>query len=113
VVQGSSQGPQRSGQFTDRAVEVSVTRPMGQALAENDRRGMQYPPSEPTRSVAWCSASIWSGPDGSGLLTLDGSSVQTDPDRSRRIVWMIRRMIKRLGRCLAIRGATSAQDTRF
>jgi hypothetical protein len=36
------------------------------------------------RSVAWCSTSIWSAPDGSGLLTSDGSSVQTDPDRSRR-----------------------------
>jgi len=47
-----------------------------------------------TRSVAWCSASVWSAPDGSGLLTLDGSSVQTDPDGSRRIVWMIKRMIK-------------------
>jgi GNAT superfamily N-acetyltransferase len=34
------------------------------------------PPS--ARSVAWCSASIWS-----------------DPDGSRRIVWMIKRMIKR------------------
>jgi hypothetical protein len=33
-------------------------------------------------------------PDGSGLLTLEASSVQTDPDGSRRIVWMIRRMIK-------------------
>jgi hypothetical protein len=44
---------------------------------------------------------------------LDGSSVQTDPDRSCRIVWMIKQMIKRLGRCLAIRGATSAQGTRF
>ena len=54
------------------------------------------------RSVAWCAASIWSAPDGPGLLTLGASSVQTDPDRSRRIVWMINRMIKRLGRCLAI-----------
>ena len=39
------------------------------------------------------SASIWSAPDGSGLLTLDASSVQTDPDGSRRIAWMINRMI--------------------
>jgi len=41
-----------------------------------------------------CSASIWTAPDGSSLLTLDGPSVQTDPDGSRRIVWMIRWMIK-------------------
>ena len=37
-----------------------------------------------------CSASIWTAPDGSSLLTLDASSVQTAPDGSRRIVWMIR-----------------------
>ena len=46
------------------------------------------------RSVAWCSASIWSAPDGSGLLTLDASSIWSDPVGSRRIVWMINRMIK-------------------
>jgi len=46
------------------------------------------------RSVAWCSTSVWSAPDGSGLLTLEASSVQTDPDGSRRIVWMIKRMIR-------------------
>ena len=34
-------------------------------------------------------------PDGSSLLTLDVSSVQTAIDGSRRIVWMIKRMIKR------------------
>jgi hypothetical protein len=44
---------------------------------------------------------------------LGASSVQTAPEGSCRIVWMIERMIKRLGRCLAIRGATSAQGTRF
>jgi hypothetical protein len=55
------------------------------------REGFEPPTA---RSVAWCSTSIWSAPDGSGLLTLDGSSVQTDPDGSRRIVWMIKRMIK-------------------
>jgi hypothetical protein len=43
-----------------------------------------------TRSVAWCCASIWSAPDGSGLLTLEASSVQTDGEGSRRIVWMIK-----------------------
>src|SRR4029450_7444846 len=49
------------------------------------------------RSVAWCSASIWSAPDRSGLLTLTASSVQTDPDGPSRIVWMIKRMIKQAG----------------
>jgi hypothetical protein len=34
------------------------------------------------RSVAWCSASVWSVPDGSGLLRLGASSVQTDRKRS-------------------------------
>ena len=29
-----------------------------------------------------CSASIWSAPDGSSLLTLEASSIQTDPDGS-------------------------------
>src|SRR6266508_3178696 len=42
------------------------------------------------RSVAWCSASDWSAPDGSALLTLGAPSIQTDPDRSCRIVRMIR-----------------------
>jgi hypothetical protein len=52
-------------------------------------------PEPPTaRSVAWCSASIWSAPDRSSLLTLSASSIQTDPVGSRRILWMIKRMIK-------------------
>jgi hypothetical protein len=33
-------------------------------------------------------------PDGSSLLTLDAASVQTTPDGSRRMVWMIIGMIK-------------------
>src|SRR5215218_1645140 len=41
-----------------------------------------------------CSASTWTAPDGSSLLTLDASLVQTGPDGSRPIVWMINRMIK-------------------
>jgi hypothetical protein len=57
------------------------------------REGFEPPTA---RSVAWCSASIWSAPDGSGLLTLDGSSIWSDLDRSRRIVWMIKRMIKQV-----------------
>jgi hypothetical protein len=40
-----------------------------------------------------CSASDWTAPDGSSLLTLDGPSVQTAPDGYRRIVWMIIGMI--------------------
>jgi len=58
------------------------------------REGFEPPTARP---VAWCSTSIWSAPDGSGLLTLDGSSIWTDPAGSRRIVCMIKRMIKRVG----------------
>jgi len=42
------------------------------------------------RSVAWCSTSIWTAPVRSGLLTLHVSPIRTDPDGSRRIVWMIK-----------------------
>jgi len=41
-----------------------------------------------------CSGSTWTAAEGSSLLTLDASSVQTAPDGYRRIVWMIKRMIK-------------------
>jgi len=41
-----------------------------------------------------CSASAWTAPDGSSLLTLDASSVQPAPDGYRTIVWMIKWMIK-------------------
>ena len=58
------------------------------------REGFEPPTA---RSVAWCSVSIWSAPDGSGLLTLGASSVQTAPEGSCRIVWMIKRMIKPRG----------------
>jgi hypothetical protein len=52
--------------------------------------------AEPTtfRLRDGCSASIWSAPDGSSLLTLDGPSIQTDPDRSSQIVRMIKWIIK-------------------
>jgi hypothetical protein len=46
------------------------------------------------RSVAWCSASIWSAPVGSGLLRLGTPSIVSGPDGSRRLGWMINRMIK-------------------
>ena len=51
---------------------------------------------EPTtfRLRVGCSASIWTAPDGSSLLTLGALSVQTAPDGYKRIVWMIKRMIK-------------------
>jgi hypothetical protein len=63
------------------------------------------------RSVAWCSASIWSAPDGSGLFKLGASSVQTDRDGTRRIVWMINGMIKR-GRQSATAGPAGAPGCR-
>jgi hypothetical protein len=56
------------------------------------RRAGFEPPT--ARSVAWCSASIWSDLVGSGLLTSEASSIWTDPVGSCRIVWMIKRMIK-------------------
>jgi hypothetical protein len=74
------------------AVHLVASRLAGSAWwndRENDRDR-----SRSTRSVAWCSASIWSAPDGSGLLRSDASSIWSDPDRSRRIVWMINGMIK-------------------
>jgi hypothetical protein len=38
----------------------------------------------------------------SGLLTSEASSIWTDPDRSRRIVWMIKRMIKQAVKSLVV-----------
>jgi hypothetical protein len=62
------------------------------------RRQRGHPQAEPEPSTfrlrVGCSASIWTAPDGSSLLTLDASSVQTAPDGSIRIVWMIIGMIK-------------------
>ena len=60
--------------------------------------GMRMEPEvrfEPTtfRLRDGCSASPWSASDGSSLLTLPASSVQTAPDGYRRIVWMIIGMI--------------------
>jgi hypothetical protein len=56
-----------------------------------DGKGETHPTA---RSVGWCSASIWSAPDRSGLLRLEASPIWSDPDGSPRIVWMIDRMIK-------------------
>jgi hypothetical protein len=41
-------------------------------------RGIRTPTA---RSVAWCSTSSWSAPDGSGLLRLDASTIWSDPSR--------------------------------
>src|SRR5215218_9126713 len=89
-------GP-RIWKIVDRApaIRAAKTRNMGPDLQVCARREGFEPPT--ARSVDWCSASVWSAPDGSRLLRLGPSSVQTDPDGSRRIVWMIKRMIKRRG----------------
>jgi hypothetical protein len=49
-------------------------------------------PGLTARSVAWCSASDWSAPDGSALLRLGASSVQAGPEGTCRIVWMIKHL---------------------
>ena len=82
---------------TDTARTVAHTpRRSGLAMTTVEPKGARHEGFEPptARSVAWCSVSIWSDPDGSGLLTLDGPSIQTDRDGSCRIVWMFKRMIK-------------------
>jgi hypothetical protein len=61
----------------------------------------QHRHGQTARSVAWCSASIWSAPDGFALLTLGGPSIWSDREGSRRIVWMINGMIKHLDRSTA------------
>src|SRR4029453_1718693 len=87
-----------SGESLTASLTASLTQskqnkqPRPLTWADGARREGFEPPT--ARSVAWCSASIWSAPDGSGLLTLGGPSVQTAPDGYRRIVWMIKRMIK-------------------
>jgi hypothetical protein len=65
-------------------------------LVDHQSRLAGYAAAAPStfRLRAGCSASTWMAPDRSGLLTLDAPSVQTAPDGSRRIVWMIKRMIK-------------------
>jgi hypothetical protein len=76
-------------------------RPAGQPAAEpstaacmsgreRDRKVRHRPaPPWPDRQiVAWCSASIWSAPDGSGPLMRGTPSIASGPDGSPRIVWM-------------------------
>jgi hypothetical protein len=55
-----------------------------------------------------CSASIWKALGGSCLLTLGAPSVQTAPDGSRGIVWMIIGMIKRIRRRIGWQGEQPA-----
>jgi hypothetical protein len=50
-------------------------------------------PNRQIRSLVLCVDLV--GPDGFGLLRLGASSIWSDPDGSRWIVWMIKRMIKR------------------
>jgi hypothetical protein len=68
------------------------------ALGLNPARACEIPTQSTCGTIIrlrdGCSASTWTAPDGSGLLTLDASSVQTAPDGYRRIVWMIKWMIK-------------------
>jgi hypothetical protein len=63
---------------------------------QEGRGGVREVETEPTtfRLRDGCSASIWTAPDGSSLLTLGALSAQTAPDGYKRIVWMIKRMIK-------------------
>jgi hypothetical protein len=71
---------------------LPLTCPAGNGTA---RCGIgQHRHGQTARSVAWCSASIRLAPDGSGLLRLGTPSIASGPDGSRRIVWMIKRMIK-------------------
>jgi hypothetical protein len=67
----------------------------GLAMTPEEPNGVPRGTRTPTaRSVAWCSPSIWSAPDQSGLLTSEAPSIWSAPVGSRRIVWMINRMIK-------------------
>jgi len=69
-----------------------VTTDHSSTLDQRPNRSPRRQPShrQTARSVAWGSTSIWSDPDGSGLLMLSASSIQTEPDGTRRIVWMIK-----------------------
>jgi hypothetical protein len=87
------QQPTRGGATNSWALRRSVAWAVD--LGRCARREGSEPPT--ARSVAWCSASIWSAPDGSGLLTLEASSIWSDPVGSRRIVWMIKPRIKQGG----------------
>ena len=70
-------------------------------------RAGRRPGPATARSVAWCSASTWSAPDGSGLLTLGASSVQTDREGSRRIVRMINEMTRPRATTVTSSGSSS------
>jgi hypothetical protein len=94
LVTGLAGRSRRAGAVLDPAVGQQTGRTANETAPQLDRghddvvkQGQDFPTF---RFRVGCSASIWSAPDGSGLLTLTASSVQTDPDGSRRIVWMIR-----------------------
>ena len=55
-----------------------------------ERQVTSHGDGQSTRFRDGCSASTWTAPDGSSLLTLDAPSVWTAPDGSRPIVWMIK-----------------------
>src|SRR4029453_5645279 len=104
----SSTHPSNAVLMADRGASTpSMTTHLCQAAGQYLRaaRNGTYP-----RSVAWCSASIWSDLVGSGLLTLETSSVQTDPDGSCRIVWMINRMITPARRLTHVGSGRSPSD---
>jgi len=81
---------------------------LGSELHVGAPRGTQPPTA---RSEAWCSTSDWSAPDGTALPTLGGSSVQIGREGTCRIVWMIKRMIKRRrDEAPAPRGQTTMEE---
>jgi hypothetical protein len=70
----------------------TIRKVLGHLAPATARPAIVHSPKHQIRSLVLCvdlvgSRRIW-------LLTLDAPSVQTDPDGSRRIVWMIKRMIK-------------------
>jgi hypothetical protein len=96
---GHPRPPQGTGTLRQRPRWIAGSRTVHHPATVSDRNGTPmcgtgHHARLTARSVAWCSASIWSGPDGSGLITLSASSIWSAPDGSRRIVWMIKRMIK-------------------
>jgi hypothetical protein len=96
---GHPRPPQGTGTLRQRPRWIAGSRTVHHPATVSDRNGTPMCGTGQharltARSGAWCSASICSGPDGSGLITLSASSIWSAPDGSRRIVWMIKRMIK-------------------
>ena len=78
----------RSGQQTGSNREQTANR---YSIAAKRRSGADTYPTFRLRDGR--SASTWTAPDGTGLLTSDASSVQTDPDGSRWITWTISALV--------------------